>query len=199
MNSEEAIDVVLIESYAGSGTMWNGKKQYKYTPFNPTDKYTIAFVEEEQSGKKYRLLKGAPQVCTEMCHAPFFSLSCSATQPCPAACIPTLAGDCCTVHTLLGLRKSCLDNSGNVGPEISFLQCLQHPALQMAQVPGPHTQSVPQVVLRKSANKDAISKRVEDTIVEFANRGYRALGVTRAEGGEGVSLLSFLALLCCCV
>ena len=61
-NSEEAIDVVLIESYAGSGTMWNGKKQYKYIPFNPNDKYTVAFVEEESTGKKYRLLKGAPQV-----------------------------------------------------------------------------------------------------------------------------------------
>ena len=62
-----------------------------------------------------------------------------------------------------------------------------------------------QVVLRKSANKEGISKRVEDTIMEFANRGYRALGITIAEGGEGVrpALLLLLLLLhaaaaCCC-
>ena len=61
-NSEEAIDIVLIESYSGAGTMWKGKKQYKYTPFNPNDKCTVSYVLEEQSGKKYKLLKGAPQV-----------------------------------------------------------------------------------------------------------------------------------------
>ena len=62
INSEEAIDVVLIESYAGKDTMWNGLKQSKFVPFNPVDKYTIAHVTEDSTGKTYRLLKGAPQV-----------------------------------------------------------------------------------------------------------------------------------------
>ena len=56
-----------------------------------------------------------------------------------------------------------------------------------------------QVVLRKSANKDAIAKRVEDTIVEFANRGYRALGVARADGGEGVRHALCLSMPSCSV
>ena len=68
-NSEEAIDIVLIESYSGAGTMWKGKKQYKYTPFNPNDKCTVSYVLEEQSGKKYKLLKGAPQVRIQLCGA----------------------------------------------------------------------------------------------------------------------------------
>ena len=43
-----------------------------------------------------------------------------------------------------------------------------------------------QVVLRHSANKAAISTAVEEKIVEFANRGYRALGLSRAQGLEGM-------------
>jgi len=43
-----------------------------------------------------------------------------------------------------------------------------------------------QVVLRNSANKAAISAAVEEKIVEFANRGYRALGLSRAQGLEGM-------------
>ena len=39
-----------------------------------------------------------------------------------------------------------------------------------------------QVVLRKSSDKAAIEKVVNDTIVEFANRGYRSLGVAIADG-----------------
>ena len=58
---------MLIESYSGAGTMWKGKKQYKYTPFNPNDKCTVSFVHEEQSGKKFKLLKGAPQVRLPCC------------------------------------------------------------------------------------------------------------------------------------
>ena len=62
IDSEEAIDVVLVESYPGSGTMWNNLKQSKFVPFNPTDKYTIGFVTEPSSGNVYQLMKGAPQV-----------------------------------------------------------------------------------------------------------------------------------------
>ena len=43
-----------------------------------------------------------------------------------------------------------------------------------------------QVVLKKSQNKDQVAKRVEDAIVEFANRGYRALGVAHSEGSDKV-------------
>ena len=76
-NSEEAIDIVLIESYSGAGTMWKGKKQYKYTPFNPNDKCTVSYVLEEQSGKKYKLLKGAPQVDPQLPGAHPVASSCS--------------------------------------------------------------------------------------------------------------------------
>lgn len=36
-----------------------------------------------------------------------------------------------------------------------------------------------QVVLRMAANKDRDGKIVDEKITEFANRGYRALGVAR--------------------
>ena len=36
-----------------------------------------------------------------------------------------------------------------------------------------------QVVLKKSTNKDKDGKIVNEKIVEFANRGYRALGVSK--------------------
>ena len=62
INSEEAIDLVLVESYHGKEGLWNGLKQSKFVPFNPVDKYTISHITEESTGKSYRLLKGAPQV-----------------------------------------------------------------------------------------------------------------------------------------
>jgi hypothetical protein len=33
-------------------------------PFNPTDKYTIAFVQDIKTGVIERVMKGAPQVST---------------------------------------------------------------------------------------------------------------------------------------
>ena len=62
INSEEAIDLVLVESYHGKEGLWNGLKQSKFVPFNPVDKYTISHITEESTGNSYRLLKGAPQV-----------------------------------------------------------------------------------------------------------------------------------------
>lgn len=62
INSEEAIDIVLVESYSGNSSMWNNLKQSKFVPFNPTDKYTIGFVNNPADGSTYQLLKGAPQV-----------------------------------------------------------------------------------------------------------------------------------------
>ena len=61
IKSEEAIDVVLLER-TPEEELWRGKQQTKYIPFNPNDKYTVAFVKETDSGKQYRLMKGAPQV-----------------------------------------------------------------------------------------------------------------------------------------
>ena len=61
IDSEEAIDIVLVESYDKASTMWDGLSQSKFVPFNPVDKYTIAHVTES-NGNTYRLLKGAPQV-----------------------------------------------------------------------------------------------------------------------------------------
>jgi hypothetical protein len=60
VNSEEAIDIVLAEAYADKDALWTGVRQCKYVPFNPVDKYTIAFIQEE--GRTFQLMKGAPQV-----------------------------------------------------------------------------------------------------------------------------------------
>lgn len=53
---------MLVESYPGAGTMWDNLKQSKFVPFNPTDKYTIGFVNNPADGSTYQLMKGAPQV-----------------------------------------------------------------------------------------------------------------------------------------
>ena len=37
-------------------------KIIKFVPFNPTDKYTIAFVKNNATGQVERVMKGAPQV-----------------------------------------------------------------------------------------------------------------------------------------
>lgn len=51
-----------------------------------------------------------------------------------------------------------------------------------------------QVILRKASDKEKIEKLVNDTIVEFANRGYRSLGVAKAEG-DSVGF-PFMACIC---
>ena len=63
--SEEAIDVVLLEIQEES-VLWKGKQQTKYIPFNPNDKFTVSYVKETDTGKQYRLMKGAPQVWTTL-------------------------------------------------------------------------------------------------------------------------------------
>ena len=62
IDSEEAIDLVLVESYHGKEGLWNGLKQTKFVPFNPVDKYTISHIQDTSTNQSYRLLKGAPQV-----------------------------------------------------------------------------------------------------------------------------------------
>lgn len=49
-----------------------------------------------------------------------------------------------------------------------------------------------QVVLKKSTNKDRDGKIVNEKIVEFANRGYRALGVSRCNEMVSLQTLNML-------
>ena len=59
------------------------------------------------------------------------------------------------------------------------------PSVRCAVSISAHRCGTLQVVLRNAANKEAIRTEVEEKIVEFANRGYRALGLSRAQGLEG--------------
>lgn len=97
--TEEPIDMVMHESYAGRDTLWEEYKLAKFVPFNPVDKYTVAFVQDPATGKVFRVMKGAPQV-----------------------------------------------------------------------------------VVRNAWNKDQIEAGCTEKITEYANRGFRALGVARADG-----------------
>ena len=45
------------------------------------------------------------------------------------------------------------------------------------------TKGAPQVILSLAANKDEVSKDVDDTVSAFAEKGYRALGVAEAQMG----------------
>ncbi len=65
--SEEPIDMVLHESYEGNKTLWDDYTLEKFVPFNPTDKYTIATIQDASGGPVYRLMKGAPQVQCGSC------------------------------------------------------------------------------------------------------------------------------------
>ena len=60
--TEEPIDMVMHESYAGRDTLWQDNKLNKFIPFNPTDKYTVAHVTDNATGRQFRVMKGAPQV-----------------------------------------------------------------------------------------------------------------------------------------
>jgi H+-transporting ATPase len=61
--TEEPIDLVLYNSYEGRAALWDENKLLKYVPFNPTDKYTMAIIEDASTlGRKFRVMKGAPQV-----------------------------------------------------------------------------------------------------------------------------------------
>ena len=50
---------------------------------------------------------------------------------------------------------------------------------------GLYLASVVQVVLKNAQNRNECATLVNSKIAEFAQRGYRALGVSTAEGGEG--------------
>ena len=64
---EEPIDKVMHNCYPGKDTLWGDYALKKFVPFNPVDKYTIAIVQENNSGRAFRVMKGAPQVCVALC------------------------------------------------------------------------------------------------------------------------------------
>lgn len=66
--TEEPIDMVLHESYPEKDTLWDDYKMAKFIPFNPVDKYTVAYVEDKSTGKVDRVMKGAPQVVVKNCY-----------------------------------------------------------------------------------------------------------------------------------
>ena len=74
VEGNEPIDVCLHNSYAKNATLWDSYQCYKYSPFNPTDKRTVAWIkakDEDEPGCKYahfRVAKGAPQVVLGMAH-----------------------------------------------------------------------------------------------------------------------------------
>lgn len=53
---------MLQESYQNVEALYEQYEFVKFIPFNPTDKYTIAFIKDKHSGETIRLMKGAPQV-----------------------------------------------------------------------------------------------------------------------------------------
>jgi hypothetical protein len=59
---EEPIDVVMHNCYPGKDTLWSEYTLKKFVPFNPVDKYTIAIVTDNKTGRAFRVMKGAPQV-----------------------------------------------------------------------------------------------------------------------------------------
>eukprot|EP00879_Flechtneria_rotunda_P000132 GHRR01000195.1.p1 GENE.GHRR01000195.1~~GHRR01000195.1.p1 ORF type:complete len:605 (+),score=166.88 GHRR01000195.1:2516-4330(+) len=68
ISAEEAIDLVLHNTYPDKDNLWRGYKRLKFVPFNPVDKYTMAVIQDEQTGQVFRLLKGAPQVVLKRAH-----------------------------------------------------------------------------------------------------------------------------------
>jgi H+-transporting ATPase len=56
------------------------------------------------------------------------------------------------------------------------------------------TKGAPQVILKLSTNEDAVKAAVDDAIAEFAARGFRSLGVARAEGAGQWQFLGVLPL-----
>jgi H+-transporting ATPase len=56
------------------------------------------------------------------------------------------------------------------------------------------TKGAPQVILELASNKEQVKPAVDKAVDEFASRGFRSLGVARAEGGGPWKLLGVLPL-----
>lgn len=65
--TEEPIDMVLFESYSDSHLIKENYTLKKFIPFNPVDKYTVAHLVENSTGKYIQVMKGAPQVVVRAC------------------------------------------------------------------------------------------------------------------------------------
>ncbi|WIA34892.1 hypothetical protein OEZ86_013179 [Tetradesmus obliquus] len=68
---EEAIDLVLHNTYCDKDRLWAPAGLYtrlRCVPFNPTDKFTLAVVRDDATGRVVRLMKGAPQVVLKRAH-----------------------------------------------------------------------------------------------------------------------------------
>eukprot|EP00121_Abeoforma_whisleri_P008759 Awhi_evm2s8044 len=68
IENEEPIDVCVHEACDEKDSLWENRVCTKYVPFNPTDKRTVATIQEggENSEKFFRCAKGAPQVMLKM-------------------------------------------------------------------------------------------------------------------------------------
>jgi H+-transporting ATPase len=64
----DIIDTVVIEYAKGQGIDLSAYKQEEYTPFNPQIKRSEAAVEI--GGKRFKVMKGAPQVLFSLCDEP---------------------------------------------------------------------------------------------------------------------------------
>jgi hypothetical protein len=42
---------VLHNTYPDKDNLWSGYRRLKYVPFNPVDKFTMAVVEDKETGK----------------------------------------------------------------------------------------------------------------------------------------------------
>ena len=60
--TEEPIDMVMAESYADADSLRSQYKMTKWIPFNPTDKFTVAVMQDNETGETFRVMKGAPQI-----------------------------------------------------------------------------------------------------------------------------------------
>jgi len=71
IEGNEPIDVCLHNAYNDNAILWDHHECFKYSPFNPTDKRTVAWINRtgDKSAAKYstfRVAKGAPQVVLGM-------------------------------------------------------------------------------------------------------------------------------------
>ncbi|DAZ98934.1 TPA: hypothetical protein N0F65_001373 [Lagenidium giganteum] len=66
VENNEPIDVVCFHAYPGNGTLREQYTLLHYTPFDPTNKRTIAKVRDNGTGDVLRICKGAPQVVLAM-------------------------------------------------------------------------------------------------------------------------------------
>ena len=148
-------------------------------PFNPTDKYTIAFVQDVKTGQIERVMKGAPQVGAVLGGAV------TAVGRLAGGALGWRRGSCaCMAGWLAGWPPSCCCGSPvrDSDPHASA-----HPA-----APSPAA-AAPQVVVRNAHNRAEIEEACTAKITEYALRGFRGLGISKCPGdGSGEWLAACL-------